>query len=60
MGLLTAKDLDVFKGKQLIDWRWDGANENVVYLEDKDGYVDRVRIPKYIKDLMVDYCELSS
>lgn len=48
MGLKVTTDMAVFKDKTLVGYDWNHGNEYIVFLEDKEGYVERVRVPAYM------------
>ena len=58
MGLKVTTDLSVLKNKTLINFNFNKGNEYVLYVADKVGEVERVRIPAYIKNAMQAYEEM--
>lgn len=60
MGLKVETDMAVFKGKGLVDFRWNVGNEYTVVLQDKNGERSRVRIPAYMASILEDYWAVAS
>lgn len=52
MGLKVTTDMEVFKGKKLVNWTFNEGNEYTLHLEDSEGKVHRVRVPGYMKVLL--------
>ena len=55
MGLKVTTDLSVLKNKTLVNFSFNKGNEYVLYVADKEGEVERVRIPAYVKNAMETY-----
>jgi len=55
MGLRVEKNMDVFNGKSLIGYSFTKGSEYTLDLEDREGKVERVRIPASLKELLDDY-----
>ena len=60
MGLKVETDMAVFKGKTMVDFRWNEGNEYTVVLEDKNGDRNRVRIPAYMVSILEQYWAMVS
>ena len=52
MGLSVETNMEVFKDKKLVYWKFNAGNEYTLHLEDPEGRVTRVRVPRYFKDLL--------
>lgn len=58
MGLRVNDDMSVLKGKTLKGYNFNGNNESIIYVTDKDGNEERVRISAAMRDLLLAFNNL--
>lgn len=54
MGLKVTNDMSVFNGMTLENWDFTTGSEHVVYLKDRMGNTQRVRIPAALSAILQD------
>lgn len=58
MGMKVTKDMSIFDGKTLVGYNLNHGHEYVLYLEDKDGKQERVRISGAMKSIFEQFLDI--
>ena len=58
MSLNVTWDMSVLYGKNLVGYNFNYGNEYVLHLEDREGNIERVRIPAALVNILNQYREI--
>ena len=58
MSLNVTWDMSVLYGKDLVGYNFNHGNEYILYLEDREGNIERVRIPASLVNILDQYREI--